>query len=91
MTDPSTLPAWSALRAHRDEIASRHLRELFREDPRRFERFSLRFEDVLIDYSKNRITGETLRLLRAFRTGELCPSSWKPGEETLTVKIPVEV
>jgi glucose-6-phosphate isomerase len=63
MTDPSTLPAWSALRAHRDEIASRHLRELFREDPRRFERFSLRFEDVLIDYSKNRITGETLRLL----------------------------
>ena len=63
LPDPSTLPAWSALRAHRDEIASTHLRELFREDPRRFERFSLRFEDTLIDYSKNRITGETLRLL----------------------------
>ena len=57
------LPAWSALRNHREELATRHLREMFGEDPRRFERFSLRFHDMLIDYSKNRITGETLHLL----------------------------
>jgi glucose-6-phosphate isomerase len=40
-----------------------HMRDLFAADPRRFQRFSLRFGDVLLDYSKNRITEETLRLL----------------------------
>jgi len=43
------------------------------------------------DLDVGRNTRETLRLLRAFRTGELCPSSWNPGEATLSVKIPVEV
>jgi alkyl hydroperoxide reductase subunit AhpC len=43
------------------------------------------------DLDVGRNTRETLRLLRAFRTGELCPSSWNPGEETLTVRIPAEV
>lgn len=43
------------------------------------------------DLDVGRNTGETLRLLRAFRTGELCPSSWNPGEETLSVRIPAEV
>ena len=42
-----------------------HLMDLFRRDPRRFDRFSLAFEEVLVDYSKNIITGETLRLLLA--------------------------
>ena len=41
-----------------------HLRELLRGDPRRFDRFSIRFEDMLVDYSKNRVTDETLGLLR---------------------------
>lgn len=43
------------------------------------------------DLDVGRNTNETLRLLRALRTGELCPSSWNPGEETLTVKVPAEV
>jgi peroxiredoxin (alkyl hydroperoxide reductase subunit C) len=43
------------------------------------------------DLDVGRNTRETLRLLRAFRTGELCPSSWNPGEATLSVKIPAEV
>ena len=55
--------AWQALAAHQKSVASRHMRDLFKEDPRRFDKFSLRFEDVLLDFSKNRITDETFRLL----------------------------
>jgi len=40
-----------------------HMRDLFAEDPERFGKFSIRFKDILVDYSKNRITEETLRLL----------------------------
>ncbi len=65
MPDPTTLPAWNALRAHHRQIAGRHLRELFRDDPQRFERYSMRFEDMLVDFSKNRIDDETLPLLTA--------------------------
>lgn len=43
------------------------------------------------DLDVGRNTNETLRLLRALRTGELCPSSWKPGEATINVQIPEEV
>lgn len=43
------------------------------------------------DLDVGRNTRETLRLLRALRTGELCPSSWEPGQETITVSIPEEV
>jgi glucose-6-phosphate isomerase len=55
--------AWKALEVHHRAITSRHMRDLFSEDPQRFERFSLRFDDILVDYSKNRVTGETMRLL----------------------------
>ena len=55
--------AWQALAAHHDRIRNLHLRDLFRDDPGRFETFSLRFEDILFDYSKNRITAETRKLL----------------------------
>ena len=57
-------PAWRALEAHRDAIAGRHMRDLFAEDPNRFDAFTLRFEEILFDFSKNRITAETLALLR---------------------------
>src|SRR4051794_27281093 len=57
-------PAWQALQAHHREISKRHMRDLFKEDPGRFDKFSLRFEDVLLDYSKNRVTDQTMRLLR---------------------------
>ncbi|WP_299440685.1 glucose-6-phosphate isomerase [uncultured Rhodospira sp.] len=56
-------PAWTALAAHRDALAGTTMREMFAADPDRFERFSLRLGDVLLDYSKNRITEETMRLL----------------------------
>jgi glucose-6-phosphate isomerase len=55
--------AWQALQAHSDELRRLHLRELFAQDPGRFERLSLRLDDLLLDYSKHRITDETLRLL----------------------------
>src|SRR5579859_8063736 len=56
-------PAWRALAAHRDAMLSLHLRELFAADAKRFERFSLELGDVLVDYSKNRVTEETMKLL----------------------------
>jgi glucose-6-phosphate isomerase len=56
-------PAWKALEAHYEGVRNRHLRELFAEDPQRAEKFSLDAVGVLLDYSKNRITDETLRLL----------------------------
>ena len=58
-------PAWRALVAHRRTWHDRHLRDLFAADPQRFERFSLKACDLLLDYSKNRIVPETLELLLA--------------------------
>jgi glucose-6-phosphate isomerase len=55
--------AWKALQAHQKELATRNMRQMFAEDPDRFSRFSIRFEDILFDYSKNRVTAETMRLL----------------------------
>jgi glucose-6-phosphate isomerase len=55
--------AWQALGRHAGVMAPVHLRDLFADDPERFARFSLREGDLLLDYSKNRITEETLRLL----------------------------
>lgn len=55
--------AWKALQAHCDEIQKVHMRELFFKNPKRFETFSLRFGDILFDYSKNRITETTMSLL----------------------------
>lgn len=57
------LPAWQRLAAHRRKMADVHMRELFVSDPQRFQRFSITFEDLLFDYSKNRITDETISLL----------------------------
>jgi len=56
-------PAWQALQAHYEAIRNRHLRELFAEDPQRADKFSLDALGILLDFSKNRITDETLRLL----------------------------
>jgi glucose-6-phosphate isomerase len=56
-------PAWKALEQHYPEIAGRHLRELFAEDPVRGERMNAEAAGLYLDYSKNRVTDETLRLL----------------------------
>jgi glucose-6-phosphate isomerase len=55
--------AWQGLQAHQKTMARIHMRDLFAQEPRRFERLSLRLEDLLLDYSKNRITTRTLTLL----------------------------
>jgi glucose-6-phosphate isomerase len=57
------LPAYAALAGHFEAAGDRHMRELFAADPGRFEKFSLRLEDILFDYSKNRVTDETMGLL----------------------------
>lgn len=56
-------PAWSRLQAHFQTVEPLHLRDLFAADPERFARFSLSVGDWLLDYSKNRVTGDTLDLL----------------------------
>jgi glucose-6-phosphate isomerase len=55
--------AWRALAAHRRTWKGKHLRDLFARDPKRFGRFSLTLDDLLLDYSKNLVTGETMKLL----------------------------
>jgi len=61
--NPTTTSAWKKLEEHYKKAKSLSMRELFKEDPLRFEKFSLQFEDILLDYSKNIITQETLGLL----------------------------
>src|SRR5438094_9177816 len=56
-------PQWRALVEHRGQIERRHLRELFAKDPRRGERLVAEAAGLYLDYSKNRVTDETLRLL----------------------------
>ena len=56
-------PAWQALGQHYAQVKDLHMRALFAQDPGRFERFSVQFKDILFDYSKNRVTDETMRLL----------------------------
>jgi glucose-6-phosphate isomerase len=63
MTQPTQLPAWRALEKHRQEIAGVHMRDLFAVDSERFSKFSLVFNDILFDFSKNRVTEKTLNLL----------------------------
>ena len=55
--------AWKSLAANLEAIKSTHLRQLFADDPERGERFSIDAAGLFLDYSKNRITGETFRLL----------------------------
>jgi len=55
--------AWKALELHYKEIAPVHMRDQFASDPHRFSRFSLRWNDFLVDYSKNRINDKTMSLL----------------------------
>src|SRR5947207_8036691 len=57
------LPAWAALEAHSREVKKLHLRQLFAQDPKRGERFAFEAAGIYFDYSKNRVTDETLGLL----------------------------
>src|SRR2546428_12635789 len=67
-SEPQSLterPQWRALMEHRGQIGRRHLRELFAADPSRGERLVAEGAGLYLDYSKNRISDETLRLLLA--------------------------
>jgi len=61
--DISATPAWQALARHHDQIRDKHIRELFDDDPARGTELTLTVGDLYIDYSKHRITRETLKLL----------------------------
>jgi glucose-6-phosphate isomerase len=63
IADIAATPAWNALVRHHDQIGGKHLREFFAEDPARGTELSLSVGDLYIDYSKHRVTRETLKLL----------------------------
>src|SRR5271166_5349851 len=61
--DITATPAWDALRKHHEQIGATHLRQFFADDPARGSEFTVTVGDLYIDYSKHRITRETLKLL----------------------------
>jgi glucose-6-phosphate isomerase len=61
--NPTRTRAWKRLKEHYQAMRNRPMADLFRRDPGRFSTFSVRFEEILVDYSKNIITRETMRLL----------------------------
>ena len=63
MTTLTQFPTWQKLCAHQKTVAPLHMRNLFAADPKRFEKFSLKLDDLLFDYSKHRITNDTMPLL----------------------------
>src|SRR5690242_16593386 len=63
MSKLTNSPAWQALSANHAAIGKLTLRGMFRADPARFDKFSLQLEGLLLDYSKNIVTDETLALL----------------------------
>ncbi|NLH88538.1 MAG: glucose-6-phosphate isomerase [Firmicutes bacterium] len=87
------LPAWYALAEHRLKMGNIHMRELFASEPERFERFSIRLGDLLFDYSKNRITDETMSLLfdlaKQARLAEAIEAMFTGGRINTTENRPV--
>jgi len=59
----NTTGIWKALQAHYEAVCGQHMRDLFSADNQRFSKFSIQYEDILLDYSKNRISEETMSLL----------------------------
>jgi glucose-6-phosphate isomerase len=61
--NPTLTVAWQGLKSHYDVMKKVHMMDMFKNDPERFQKFSLRFEDITVDYSKNIINEETMDLL----------------------------
>ncbi len=61
--NPTSTESWRRLKLHWEEMRGVHMKQLFAEDSRRFDSFAIFLEDMLVDYSKNRITRETMKLL----------------------------
>jgi glucose-6-phosphate isomerase len=76
MPSLSSTQAWNALAEHKQVAQDLHMRDMFAQDPQRFAKFTVRFEDILLDYSKNRVTEETMRLLVAL-AGESGLEAWR--------------
>src|SRR5687768_4961097 len=60
---PDHTKEWQLLKAHNEEMKKVHLTHLFKNDPERFNAFSLRVDNILFDYSKNHLTSKTIELL----------------------------
>jgi len=67
-------PVWARLHQHQRATRHLHMKELFAQDPQRFDRYSLRLDGLLLDYSKNRVTDRTMELLQ-----ELAQAADLPG------------
>ncbi len=65
MSQRTDMPEWNTLADHQTQMAAVEMRDLFEDDPHRFDQFHLSFEDLFLDYSKNRITSETVGKLFA--------------------------
>ncbi len=63
MSKPTHLDSWNRLKEHHYHVASHQMKDMFAGDQDRFNKFSLKFNDILLDYSKNRIYEDTLQLL----------------------------
>jgi len=61
--NPVKTESWQKLQAHYEKIKSNRISDMFAADPTRFEKFSLKFEDIIVDFSKNLIIDETIELL----------------------------
>lgn len=68
MSKVTEMKVWNELKQHHTNISNVHMRDMFSSDKERFNKYSLEYKDILLDYSKNRITDETLDLL--FRLAE---------------------
>lgn len=69
-TNPTTTKSWQSLQAHFSEMKNVRMKELFKKDTDRFKKYSLSIEDIVFDFSKNRITDKTLELL--FQLADEC-------------------
>ncbi|ATX81652.1 glucose-6-phosphate isomerase [Mariprofundus ferrinatatus] len=63
MSELTQTAAWKKLAVHAEEMKKVHMRDLFADDPKRFDKFSTHFNDILVDYSKNIVTEETMAML----------------------------
>ena len=72
---PDQTKEWQLLTAHSEEMKKVHLADLFKNDPGRFEAFSLRIENILFDYSKNHLTPKTIELLMQLATACRLPDA----------------
>lgn len=68
--NPTTTPSWKKLKKHRKSLENIHMKNLFEQNQNRFEEFSIMFDDMLIDYSKNIINEETMEIL--FKLAKEC-------------------